>query len=439
MIEISYIIIQLLIFSFLFSLNYSAIKGNLLKDFKINYFESFSLNIVLQLNIILFLSFLNFSLEKIIKVYLIINLFVFALNIYHLKISYFKDKFLSIEFIFLIVVSLMIFFDISHNLVLSWDAEKFWFLKSLNFFHENSIDNLKNLSRSHYPFFGDLMWAFFWKFSLISNEYAGRLFFAFFYIIAISTLVQNLDLSKLYKFIFILLIILSTYDYEILFSGNKEVLMFSLFCFMMNCLYQISKQKQTNENFYLIILIITSNLLIWTKQEGFIYLLSILLSLIIFLKLKKNKKLFVFFGFSFFYFLKFFIYKFYNFNLDLKSCCYYDFSPTGILSKISIDRMILIIEYLIFSIANNFFFIIGFILIFFSLFNKKLKKNSYYLYFMLFLNFSFIFVIFLMTDADLEYMLKTGIDRLVFMFLPVMILFVIEYINFFKIKFIKKY
>ena len=37
-----------------------------------------------------------------------------------------------------------------------------------------------------------------------------------------------------------------------------------------------------------------------------------------------------------------------------------------------------------------------------------------------------------MTDADLEYMLKTGIDRLVFMFLPVMILFIIEYINFFK-------
>ena len=37
-----------------------------------------------------------------------------------------------------------------------------------------------------------------------------------------------------------------------------------------------------------------------------------------------------------------------------------------------------------------------------------------------------------MTDERLEYMLKTGIDRLVFMFLPVMILLLIEYINFFK-------
>ena len=48
------------------------------------------------------------------------------------------------------------------------------------------------------------------------------------------------------------------------------------------------------------------------------------------------------------------------------------------------------------------------------------------------INFSFVGVIYLMTDERLEYMLKTGIDRLVFMFLPVMILLLIEYINFFK-------
>ena len=92
----------------------------------------------------------------------------------------------------------------------------------------------------------------------------------------------------------------------------------------------------------------------------------------------------------------------------------------------------MIIEYFIFALANNFLFIVGFIFVFFSLFNKKLKKKLNYLYIILFLNFSFIGGIFLMTDADLEYMLKTGIDRLVFMFLPVMILFIIEYINFFK-------
>ena len=161
-------------------------------------------------------------------------------------------------------------------------------------------------------------------------------------------------------------------------------------------------------------------------------MISFLVPLIFFLKIKINKKLFILLSIFFFYFLKIFIYKFYNFSLDLKSCCYYDFSAKGILGKISFERIILIIEYLIFALANNFLFIVGFIFVFFSLFNKKLKKKLNYLYIILFLNFSFIGGIFLMTDADLEYMLKTGIDRLVFMFLPVMILFIIEYINFFK-------
>ena len=176
----------------------------------------------------------------------------------------------------------------------------------------------------------------------------------------------------------------------------------------------------------------TSNLLIWTKSEGFVYLISILVPLIFFLNIKINKKLLILLCVSFFYFFKIFIYKFYNLSLDLKSCCYNDFSAQGILAKISFERIILIIEYLIFSIANNFLFIVGFILIFFSLFNKKLKKKLSYLYIILFLNFSFVGAIYLMTDERLEYMLKTGIDRLVFMFLPVMILLLIEYINFFK-------
>ena len=124
------------------------------------------------------------------------------------------------------------------------------------------------------------------------------------------------------------------------------------------------------------------------------------------------------------------IYQFYDFDLNLKPCCYYDFSPEGILAKISLDRIILIIKFLLFSLINNFLFVVGFIFIFLSIFNKKLKIKSFYFYLMLFLNFSFIGVIFLMTDADLELMLRHGIDRLLFMFLPIMILFIIEYINF---------
>ena len=302
MIEILHIIIQLFIFTFLFSLNYRTVNSNLLNKYNFNLFENFSLSIVLQLNIILFLSFLNITLDRIINIYLIINLFVLILNLYYLKLSFLKSRAISFEIFFLFFVSLIIFLDISHNLTLSWDAEKFWFEKTLNFYNGNTVESFVNVYRSHYPFFGDLIWAFFWKFSLISNEYAGRLFYAFLYVVAISVLVQNLKLPSLYKFTFIFLIILSTYDYRILFGGNKEVIIFSLFCLMMNCLYQLSTQNLKNENYYIFTFIMTSNLLIWTKQEGFIYLLSILITFIIFFKIKINKKLVVIFSCIFFIF-----------------------------------------------------------------------------------------------------------------------------------------
>ena len=64
------------------------------------------------------------------------------------------------------------------------------------------------------------------------------------------------------------------------------------------------------------------------------------------------------------------------------------FLHKGILAKISFERIILIIEYLIFSIANNFLFIVGFIFIFFSLFNKKLKKIKLSLHNIIFKFFS---------------------------------------------------
>ena len=161
MIEILYIIIQLFIFFFLFSLNYQVINKNFLVNSKFNYFESFSISIVLQLNIILFLLFLNINLEKIIRILLMINLIILILNVYYLKLIFFKEKFLDIRFVFLFLISLLIFFDISNELTLGWDAEKFWFLKALNLYHNNTIDSFVNFIELRSPFLGSLIWAFF--------------------------------------------------------------------------------------------------------------------------------------------------------------------------------------------------------------------------------------------------------------------------------------
>ena len=48
---------------------------------------------MIQLNIILFLFFLNIDLEKIIKTYLIINLIIFLLNVYYLNHHFLRINF----------------------------------------------------------------------------------------------------------------------------------------------------------------------------------------------------------------------------------------------------------------------------------------------------------------------------------------------------------
>ena len=427
MIELIFIFFQLFFFLIIFSIGGFNIAK---KNYSINndsfIYENFSNNIIIQLNLILFLSFLNFSLDQIVYSYLI---FIFVLLIYNFKFFISKNSFINFEVFFLIFICLIIFFNISFNLTLSWDAEKFWFDKALNYYNGDSIDNLKNLNRSYNPHLGGLIWAFFWKLSLISNEYAGRLFYGFFYIISISLLISNLKTKNIYKFILILLVILSTYDYRILFSGNKEILIFSIICLLLHSLNKLSKKKVINENKEILIFIFSTNLLLWSKQVGFVYLISLIIPLIFFFKISINKKIIIVASCCALYFLKFFIYKFYNFDLNLKSCCYNDFTVQGIINKITIERIFLIFSYLFFYLFQNFIFIIGFIFLIIGFQDKKFLHENKFLYTSAMLNFIFVFIIYLLTDADLDLMLRTGIERLLFMFSPIFLLLIINYLN----------
>ena len=435
MIELINIISQLLIFILIFSIgNFSGLKKNYLVENYSNLYENYSYNIIIQLNLILFLSFLNINLETIIYVYLI---FIFFLLIYNFHFLLLKENYLNHHIYFLFFICLVIFLDISFNLTLSWDTEKFWYQKTLNFYNGYTIDNLTNTNRSNYPHFGDLVWALFWKFSLIAEEYSGRLFYGFFYVISISLLISNLKTKVLYKFIFVLLIVIATYDYRILFSGNKEILIFSILCLLLHSLNKFNFNKVKDTNKEIIFFILAVNLLLWSKQVGFVYLISLLIPLVLFFKINKNKKFIIIIFSILFYLIKLFVYKSYNFDLNLKSCCYNDFTIQGIIGKISFDRFLLILSYLAFYLFQNFIFIIGLIILMLGIKNKKFLLKNLYLYLMIFLNFSFIITIYILTDADLDTMLRTGIERLVFMFMPVFIILIVNYINYFDKRLIK--
>jgi hypothetical protein len=434
MIEIIQITFQIILILFLFIfINPVSLMGpNTPKNH--SNFKKINLNILISLNFILILGILNFKLSYIILIYLIFISSCFFINFLNKKENYFND-FHTLFFLFLLILILSI--DVSYNLYLTWDAQKLWFFKTLNFYNNNNLDNLNDLPYSHYPFLGSLLWATFWKLSFLQNEYSGRIFYIFLFIISIFSLVEILNKNKITKFIVFILIISLIYNYE-LFGGDQDVIIFGLVTIASKEIYLIINENK-NKIQSLIILILISNALIWTKNEGAIYALSIILIAILFGNLKLNYKILLLLSFLISLLIRVFVFKFYNFTIHINPCCYTEFSITSIIDKISFDRIFLILIYIFYSFFQNIIFIA---FIFFNLILSFLKYNKikkfYYIYFFLFLHISFISGASLMTDSPLEFQLKTSVNRLMFQGLGFYILFIIQIINEHSVKIQKK-
>jgi len=433
MTELIFIFIQLLMFIFLFSLNILAISNRYHQNFRISFFENITFNILVNINIILFLSFFNFNLSEIINIYLFLLglIFLFSLRKPNTIIDY---KNFNLYFLFLICI--VLFIDIAFNLSFSWDAEKFWFKKTLNFFDNNSIENLKNVAHSFYPHLGTLLWALYWKISLIDYEYSGRLFYSFIYVSSILLLSDILKTNFVIKSIFAILFIFLTYEYYLVSSGNQEILIFSLIAISMNYFHKLSNKSIKNQNFNIIVLLLICNSMIWIKQEGVVFSLIIILTLIFFFNLNLKKRILILISYFIFFIIRILIHKFYNFESIVHVGFQNDFSIMGIIDKISFSRILLIIKFFFLSFFKNYLLDIGLIVLIFALFNKKFSLKISYIYFFALLNFSFVFVTYLMTDTDrdLLFMLKTGVDRLIYQFSPFIFLLIIEYINNFSKK-----
>ena len=134
----------------------------------LNIIEKSSLNLALNLNILLFISFLNYSVQSIQPIFLLIYSIYFFAN-------YYKNLNLLKNFLILIVPLFLVFFilsiNISTELFLGWDAKFFYYIKSLFFFENKSIFDLNNFSQNFWhPHFGSYLWGFFWTLSLTETE-----------------------------------------------------------------------------------------------------------------------------------------------------------------------------------------------------------------------------------------------------------------------------
>ncbi len=107
----------------------------------------------------------------------------------------------------------------------------------------------------------------------------------------------------------------------------------------------------------------------------------------------------------------------------------------GIYSKITFDRIFIIFQYFIYSLLKNYLIIFSLILF---ILNKNKFKNfnkNLYNYIIIVFSLGFFFTAYILTSVDLIFMLKTGLDRLLFSITPFFIIIIINYLNDNKVKF----
>ena len=165
----------------------------------------------------------------------------------------------------------------------------FWFLKTINFYQDNSLLNLEKIPATDYPHLGSYIWSFFWRFPFGSYEYLGRIFYVFLYIISIFYFCEIFKSNETYKLILSSLVILTTFDIE-LFNGNQEIIIFSLMLIAAKLSYELVSKKIKNPNSHIIFLLLSFNAALWIKNEGLFLLGFIFVYNLVFWKFKFQTK-----------------------------------------------------------------------------------------------------------------------------------------------------
>ena len=210
-----------------------------------------------------------------------------------------------------------------------------------------------------------------------------------------------------------------------LFSGNQEVLVFSIIGYILHNIYQIKIKKNKDIHINLIAIFLSLNLLIWTKQEGVFYSIFLIITLFFVFKTDVKKKFMFFSLIILLLTIRYWIYKLYNLDISINKSILSSSSPLTYIERINIDRLIVVLKYFLFSLFQNYLLIIGIIL---YCLNKIYKSKIRYLDFYVIINVTFLFTVYLLIDRQ-EFSIKYGFDRLVFNISPFIFLLFIELVN----------
>ena len=383
-----------------------------------------TLNILLLFNLIIIFVILNLKISQITNIFFSL---IFIFMIYFL-INFKKLKFQKNIYFYFFFYSLILFVlsvNLSNNLTLYWDGQKLWLPKAIIFHNNGFVSDLSSTAYSHYSFLGSLLWAFFWKVSSFEHEYFGRVFFLAVYCFALFNFLSMIRVNKNIKIILFLLLILLTYDFWH-FRGTQEILIFSFLLILIKYLYNLLIKNQNNKlNLFYILL--SLNLIIWTKNEGIILSLIISLIILIFLKESIKFKLILLYIPLLMILIRFITFKLNGLDVDLSQD--FDFSNifTIFINNFSISNIFLISKYIVFSAFKFPHIILSLLFAIIICFNKSLFKKYIFLYVYLFLSISLIFLIYLSSTFNMEFMVSTGSLRLMFEFSAPYLLFILVF------------
>lgn len=253
-------------------------------------------------------------------------------------------------------------------------------------------------------------------------------------------IVNNFKIRNFYKIVFYIFLIIISYDYTYfvdwgIFSGYQEILIFCLVANASYFFYEIHKNNNENKiNFNIFSILLICNLLVWIKLEGYVISLSLILGLIFFCKIDNRKRFLIVFSYLLILSTRVFIFDFYNLNpSEFQHLGYKEFSIAGIFDKISIDKIFILIKFLLIDIFANYLVILSLIILIFYLIKNKISKLEFkmimFFLFLMSFNITIFSGIFVVTDLDLTWMLKYGLDRIIYQISPISFYLLMTYVN----------
>ena len=283
MIEIINIIFFVFFVVFLISFGKNNILFNNKKLIKNDINEYSVFNLLFTLNIIWVSSILDLNKHIVVSLILVILIINLLKNILGRSEVNIKN---NLEFLVLMVTIISLSIIIAHDLFFSHDVRLYWFEKAILFYNDLFID--KDLTiKPEYPHFGTYLWGFFWKFSFLNLEYFGRIPYIIIYVFSIFYILNKINFKSIFiKYILFFFLILLTFKIK-WFDGRQDILVFAFNTFIFGFMYELISNN-SKKKIHIIGFILSLNLLLWTKNESYLYLITYLLLTTIYIKDKEK-------------------------------------------------------------------------------------------------------------------------------------------------------